>query len=264
MRCWPSETQSFKRNAWAKCEDVSRREGRTVIFVSHNMAAVNSLCSKGILLDKGEVREIGDTISVVSKYLIHMEAAREGQWTLPNGAGQRERKSIYLTSVSVLNHEGKVSSKLEVTRPFYVCLSCAISGKVSGVELMLRIETYDGIAVFSSLHQLRDAYCVLGRDQVKTYNVKIPEMLLMPGSYFVSVGAHTPMVEIHDLKEQVLGLEVLDTGTAFAIHGNYRKIGIVMADLSWNENLDVQFLDRQQLSDVISCFNRWYRTEGGT
>jgi hypothetical protein len=37
---------------------------------------------------------------------------------------------------------------------------------------------------------------------------------------------------------QVLGFEIVDTGTAFAIHGKHRKIGIVMVDLAWNEVLD--------------------------
>ena len=63
-------------------------------------------------------------------------------------------------------------------------------------------------------------------------------MFLMPGSYFISLAAHTPMVEMHDLHEQVLGFDIVDTGTAFAIYGNYRKIGIVMADLCWDETLD--------------------------
>jgi lipopolysaccharide transport system ATP-binding protein len=228
----------FQKKCLGKIEEVSRHEARTVIFVSHNMAAVNTLCSKGILLDEGRVREIGDTSSVVAKYVTHMEVGTEGQRILADGKGQREGKPIYLSSISVLNHEHNVSSKLEVTRPFYVCFTYAISRKLSGVEWVLRIDTYDGIAVFSSTHPLPDAGCASRGDRVKTYYVRIPEMLLMPGSYLITISAHTPMVEVHDLHEQVLGFDIVDTGTAFAIHGNYRKIGIVMADLSWKETLD--------------------------
>jgi lipopolysaccharide transport system ATP-binding protein len=224
----------FQKKCLGKIDDVSRREGRTVIFVSHNMSAVNSLCSKTILLDKGQVREIGDTMPVVSKYLTHMDGGSGGEWILT----RKEQKPIYATSLSVLNHEYIVSSKLEVTRPFYVRLTYAISGKTSGAEWVLRIETYDGIAVFSSTHPLQNDHCASGREQVRTYYVKIPEMLLMPGSYLVTIAAHAPMMEVYDLQEQVLGFEIVDTGTAFAIHGNYRKIGIVMANLSWNEALD--------------------------
>jgi lipopolysaccharide transport system ATP-binding protein len=229
----------FQKKCLGKIDEVSRCEGRTVIFVSHNMSAVNSLCSKGLFLDKGQVREIGDTKSVVSKYLTQ-QAGNDGQKILVDGKGEQQLRPVYLTGVSILDHEHKVSSKLEVTQPFHVCLNYAISRKVSGVELVLRIDTYDGIAVFSSMHSLSDSGDRASQRHQSTHYVKIPAMFLMPGSYFVTFAAHTPMVEIHDLHEQLLGFEIVDTGTAFAIHGNYRKIGIVMADLAWNEVLDGQ------------------------
>src|SRR5262249_36771216 len=142
----------FQKKCLGKMGEVSAGGGRTVLFVSHNMSAVNSLCSKGIFLDKGQVRKIGDTQSVVSKYLNHMQAGSEGQKILVGGKGERPQKAVYLTSVSTLDHEHNVSSKLEVTQPFYVCLNYAIARKVPGVEWALRIETYDGIAVLSSTH----------------------------------------------------------------------------------------------------------------
>jgi lipopolysaccharide transport system ATP-binding protein len=231
----------FQKKCLGKIDEVSRREGRTVIFVSHNMSAVNSLCSKGLLLNKGQVREIGDTKSVVSKYLTHMQTGNEGQKILVDGQGERQQRPVYLTSVSILDHEHKVSSKLEVAQPFHVCLNYTISQKVSGVEWVLRIDTYDGIAVFSSTHpSLNSDDCAARGPQVRTYYVKIPAMFLMPGSYFVTIAAHTPMVEVHDLHEQVLGFEIVDTGSPFAVHGSYRKIGIVMVDLAWNEVLGGQ------------------------
>src|SRR5574344_1105374 len=59
----------FQRKAIGKMQDVSKGEGRTVIFVSHNMAAVKSLCSKGIVLENGMIVDTGDIESVVSNYL---------------------------------------------------------------------------------------------------------------------------------------------------------------------------------------------------
>ena len=170
-----------------------------------------------------------------------MQAESEGQKILVGGKGERQQKVVYFTHVSILNHELNVSSKLEVTQPFHVCLNYAISRKVAGVELALSISTYDGIVVFTSPHPLADSDDYGSRrHQPSTYYVKIPAMFLMPGSYFLTIAAHTPMVEIHDLHEQVLGFEIVDDGTQFAIHGNYRKIGVVMAHLSWTKTLDVQ------------------------
>ncbi|MFY7811863.1 MAG: polysaccharide ABC transporter ATP-binding protein, partial [Flavobacterium sp.] len=59
----------FQKKCLGKMGDISKGEGRTVLFVSHNMAAVQNLCSKGILLQNGMVKYKGETSFVVEKYL---------------------------------------------------------------------------------------------------------------------------------------------------------------------------------------------------
>jgi lipopolysaccharide transport system ATP-binding protein len=59
----------FQSRCIGKMQDVSKRQGRTVLFVSHNMAAVKNLCKSGIMLDHGTIRFTGDAESCISKYL---------------------------------------------------------------------------------------------------------------------------------------------------------------------------------------------------
>ena len=59
----------FQKKAIGKMQDVSRGEGRTVLFVSHNMASIRSLCNTGVLLEKGMVKYIGDINETVNLYL---------------------------------------------------------------------------------------------------------------------------------------------------------------------------------------------------
>jgi len=59
----------FQRKCIGKMEEVTRKEGRTVLFVSHNMGAIKKLCKRCILLDQGKVVTVGDTESVVEEYL---------------------------------------------------------------------------------------------------------------------------------------------------------------------------------------------------
>ena len=59
----------FQKKCLGKMEDVSKNEGRTVLFVSHNMATVKTLCNKGIVLQNGEIKLIADATSCVSYYL---------------------------------------------------------------------------------------------------------------------------------------------------------------------------------------------------
>ena len=59
----------FQKKAIGKMQDVSRGEGRTVLFVSHNMASVQSLCKTGVLLENGQVKMIDEIGPVISEYL---------------------------------------------------------------------------------------------------------------------------------------------------------------------------------------------------
>ena len=64
----------FQKKAIGKMQDVSRGEGRTVLFVSHNMASIRALCKTGVLLEKGMVRATGRINNVVETYLDSAEA----------------------------------------------------------------------------------------------------------------------------------------------------------------------------------------------
>lgn len=61
----------FQKKAIGKMQDVAKGEGRTVLFVSHNMAAVKSLCTKGLLLENGRVAYQGTVTQTVEQYLNH-------------------------------------------------------------------------------------------------------------------------------------------------------------------------------------------------
>lgn len=69
---------AFQRKSLAKMYSIARDEGRTVLFVSHNMSATDSLCNKAILLEEGKVAEYGKTRSVISKYIRDYTAATGG------------------------------------------------------------------------------------------------------------------------------------------------------------------------------------------
>ena len=65
---------SFQKKCLGKMKDVSNREHRTVLFVSHNMAAIQALCQRGLLLDQGRLTDDGPALDVTRRYL---EASNE-------------------------------------------------------------------------------------------------------------------------------------------------------------------------------------------
>ena len=105
---------SFQRKCLNKMEDVGR-EGRTVLFVSHNMPAVTRLCPRTILLDKGRVLKDGPSHEVVSAYLssgLGTTAARE--W--PEPAERPGNEIVRLASVRVVQN-GETTAAVDIRRP---------------------------------------------------------------------------------------------------------------------------------------------------
>lgn len=79
----------FQKKAIGKMQDVSRGEGRTVLFVSHNMAAVRSLCQRGVVLEDGGMAFDGAVDDAISRYMMRCDLASTGKiidhirWTKP-------------------------------------------------------------------------------------------------------------------------------------------------------------------------------------
>ncbi|MBR1576551.1 MAG: ABC transporter ATP-binding protein [Bacteroidales bacterium] len=67
----------FQKKAVGKMQDVSRGEGRTVLFVSHNMAAVRSLCQRGVVLDRGGVVFDGGVAEAIDHYMLQNKEQKE-------------------------------------------------------------------------------------------------------------------------------------------------------------------------------------------
>jgi lipopolysaccharide transport system ATP-binding protein len=106
----------FQKKCLGKMGEVAK-EGRTVIFVSHNMAAVQSLCQRAIWLNSGQVTEDGSAGQVVSKYLKHsISALAEQVWDDINTAPGNEW--IRLRRVAVVPENGHPSEPITVRTPF--------------------------------------------------------------------------------------------------------------------------------------------------
>ena len=92
----------FQRKCLGKIEDASRREGRTVLFVSHNLGAVADLASRGILLSSGRVAALGPINNVISTYL--SQGADHGAYVAPSNSVKSSRPHV--KKLEVITSEG--------------------------------------------------------------------------------------------------------------------------------------------------------------
>lgn len=117
----------FQKKAIGKMKDVSKGDGRTVLFVSHNMAAVKSLCKTGIILENGLLSQYGEIDPIVSRYLKgSSEVANHKIWEVPtikkNGFELLEiglaKKGGLITDVMRVDHELELKIRYKTTKNF--------------------------------------------------------------------------------------------------------------------------------------------------
>jgi lipopolysaccharide transport system ATP-binding protein len=96
----------FQKKCLSVMEDL-RKGGRTVLFVSHNMAAVENLCSRGIWIDSGRVRQDGATHEVIQSYLSSFAETQDSASDLTNVEGRHGNGDIRYTGMAFLTLDGE-------------------------------------------------------------------------------------------------------------------------------------------------------------
>lgn len=178
----------FQRKCLGKMSDVSR-SGRTILFVSHNMIAVKSLCQQAVFLRDGQVDMSGPAANVVDRYLA--ENARMGaltEWaadSAPCCDGLRLRKAM------VKNSQGQASAVLRTTESFSVVLEYEVSRPMKGLRLGFLLATAEGVDVCGSAdleHWPQD----VREPGLYTSTCTLPAQLLNSGTYTIYFGATLP------------------------------------------------------------------------
>src|SRR3990167_7186347 len=98
----------FQKKCLGKMEEVTRKQGRTILFVSHNMAAIQSLCRKCILIEKGSIKSIGDTEDIVNQYL--SGSATDGMEKVWPEEKRPGNEIVSLISTRLITRDGKTLS----------------------------------------------------------------------------------------------------------------------------------------------------------
>lgn len=139
---------AFQRKCLGKMEDVASQEGRTVLFVSHNMAAIQTLCRRAIWLDAGKVEQDGESEPVINAYGKHLQNANGFTATIKSLDGDIEVEQIRLmdgngesTSVyspgSPITVEIRYYAKRPVHRPYIWIGIRSQFGSLFGANMLL-------------------------------------------------------------------------------------------------------------------------------
>ena len=182
----------FQKKAIGKMQDVSRGEGRTVLFVSHNMAAVKSLCTKGVVLQNGQLAFRGDIDESLQYYLNTGAQASEGKII----EAVRQRKSSLTLKRVLINGTEDNYSTLQAARH---TLEVRIEGHTAEelqTDLMLVLRTKDGLplATFAEGHYKGNIVTLPAGDFTLVREIQLPRFLSQ-GQLYCDLMMHHPMVE---------------------------------------------------------------------
>lgn len=137
----------FQKKAIGKMQDVSRGEGRTVLFVSHNMTSVKSLCKVGYILQNGLIVDQGDVDSVVSHYLRGgQEEINHKIWEQPEIA----RNGFELLEIGVRAKGGDYADVIRMDQEFEVVMRYRLTKDFDQFHLTLHYKNEQGQKMFSS------------------------------------------------------------------------------------------------------------------
>jgi len=221
----------FQKKCLGKMEDVSTKEGRTVIFVSHNMGAITQLCSRSLLLNKGNIAKEGDTKKVIDYYLNEASSENYNRYT----ADTNSEKDIFITKAQALNCEGKLTSFFTHKDQIAIAITCKINRWIPKTLLGFFVKDQRGRKVFTTNVELDTAEHKAGEMFI---TAKIPSNILVPGQYMFTFAISVPHFIYHsavDLVEDALTVTVIDGGSKFSMYEGL-DYGCVFVDCEWNIN----------------------------
>jgi lipopolysaccharide transport system ATP-binding protein len=228
----------FQKKCLNKMQDVGK-EGRTVLFVSHNMQAITRLCPRAILLDDGKILVDGPADKVVSAYLnsgFGTMAWRD--WPEPTKAPGRE--TARLRSVRTRTEDGRVTEAMDIRRSIFIEMEYDVLKPGHILLPYYDVSNEAGVDVFSTVdldpvwrHRPRPA----GR-WVST--VHIPGNLLSEGMHYVAAGLLVLNPMVHEFHApEAIAFQVIDSLEGNSARGDWggNLKGAIRPLLNWRSQL---------------------------
>ena len=208
----------FQKKCLSRMSDASTTEGRTVLYVSHNMNTIRQFCTRCIVLDQGRIIFDGDVEDAIAIYMENATRTDVTEFDLSK-IRQKYLSPIIKAKMVHLSLLGKQDAVYEMNDPIRFDLTIRGRRNVSDLSLRFEIRSADessaGTAFCLHFGSVRDV-------EGKTFRFSFPNRGLVPGKYFVVLGLFemNDMGTFDDLDvvEKAFGFEIEDTRDQLGIH----------------------------------------------
>jgi lipopolysaccharide transport system ATP-binding protein len=224
----------FQRKCLSKMSTVAK-EGRTVLIVGHNMAAITRLCDETLWLEKGRLTMQGSATEVVSAYLAS-GAVLGGFKEWPEGLSESNVDEFGFYEASVMDANNQVASMLDIRKPYWINLKYVIQKKLPYCRVGFAIQADNGEIAFESYDS--DDVNFSGPREPGSYSTrcKIPGNFLNARTYFISVYAGIPGIKYLAGAENALVVEVEHAPGAVGSHMPItQRNGAIRPQLEWQQ-----------------------------
>jgi lipopolysaccharide transport system ATP-binding protein len=200
----------FQKKCLGKMEDVSKNEGRTVLFVSHNMGVVSQLCQSAILMQQGKVLAHKDVNSVIQDYLSANSANTVGYLA---DVEHIKGKQNYIQKFNTLKDNKTECSEFTFHESIYLHVEFIVKDYSPKIQIGIGLQDKIQNRIFTILREISDF-----KKNGDHYSgvVKLPADLIAPNLYSFVVALWTKDGHIFDILENVCQIKIHDSGTDLA------------------------------------------------
>jgi homopolymeric O-antigen transport system ATP-binding protein len=222
----------FQKRCIGKMDDVAKG-GRTVLFVSHNMAAVTRLCERAVWLREGRVVDGGPVERVVANYL-SSGAEFEGERVWTNGGLRMPGEDAFsLHAARIVSPDG-ITGTIDASDGFRVEIEFELHAPVRGMVIGATLHRTDGIAVFASYDCDAPGWPERRAPGFHRVSCTVPGNLLNPGRYSLTIDSMVPNVKFLAHVPAALVFDVEDLGVAGSeMEAMRHRQGVIRPQLEW-------------------------------
>jgi len=227
---------AFQKKCLGRMGDVAR-EGRTVLFVSHNMNAIQNLCTKVAVLEEGKLAFIGDTNDGIRRYMDLNPALATGDLDLSYHPMRPTTCVPLLKRIRLIDRSGNVTHRFLSHEPMNIELTLDPAEPLVDPQFGIGVDDWMGARIFSLATYLSNSKLPPLLEPCKII-CSIEHLPLTPGRYFLSLSAGTHYNRIMDNMEHAVTFEV-EPSDLFGL-GNLTEpwVGKVLVPSQWEKMKD--------------------------
>lgn len=217
----------FQKKCMGKMGDISKNDGRTILFVSHNLSAIRNLCHKGIYLESGRVKSYSSIEHILSDYL-------NDKKMLPEYAFAEKKYPSYLKSyiekVVFLGSDGNPKSSFEMGEEIMIRLDIELLERFNSLDVNVRLDDIYGTGIAGWRTKEVDFEIKPENNKVQIF-LKIKNLNVFNGIYTLDLNVSSGLEIIDRLSD--MNLEILPSKV-----GSFNKViqkthNLIYTDCEW-------------------------------